>query len=453
VSESIRTSKAQVDVGAVYAKIKWRILPFLMLCYVVAFLDRTNVGVAKLGFAPDLGFDDAAYGMGAGLFYLGYILLEIPSNLWLARVGIRKTLLRIMIVWGACCAALAFMSTPWEYFLLRTLLGCAEAGLFPGILLYLTYWIPSARRASVTALFMASIPISGVVGGPLAALIMRALGNWHHFAGWRWLFIAEGVPAILLGMVAYFYLKEGPASAPWLTPDEIKVVLADLERERMTRRAGRNVHESLRAATLDPQFVAIAALGFALMVSTAGSFLWLPSIIHRSGVTSVSEVGLLSALPFGVGLVAQFMVAAHSDRSCERRWHAVIPAALGAIGWALLPLASGPVPALALLILATSGTLAAMGPYWMLPTLYLSEASVAGGIALVTTIAGFGNFISPILVGELSRATGSLASGQEYFAGVMLLGAALLLGAAPREKRDDSSATDRSATSSARSQR
>jgi MFS family permease len=426
------TPTVRAHVNATYAKIKWRILPFLMVCYIVAFIDRTNIGVAKLGFTHELKFGEGIYGFGAGVFYLGYILLEIPSNLFLARAGIRNTLLRIMLVWGACCMALALMSTPAEYYLLRFLLGAAEAGLFPGILLYVTFWIPAPQRARFTALFMASIPISGILGGPLAGYIMRDFDHWHGIAGWRWLFILEGMPAVLLGIAAYFYLEDGPAQADWLSPREKSDVLAELEAERAAKMGRHEFPQSFAQVLLDRRFYAIAALGFAIMVSIGGAFLWLPTIIQRAGVAEITEVGLLSAVPFAVGLIAQFVVARHSDRTLERRWHAVIPAVLSAVGWGLLPLAArSPAMALMLLILATSGSLAAMGPFWTLPASYLSGAATAGGIALITTVAGFGNFISPILVGQITRITGSLASGQVYFAALLLLGVALLLTGVP----------------------
>jgi MFS family permease len=437
--------QAAVDVHDVYARIKWRILPFLIVCYVVAFIDRTNIGIAKLGFTHDLNFDEGVYGFGAGIFYLGYILLEIPSNLYLSRLGIRKTLMRIMLLWGACCSALALMATASEYYLLRFLLGAAEAGLFPGILFYVTFWIPAARRARITALFMAAIPIAGILGGPLAGAIMHAFGHWHGIPGWRWLFLLEGLPAMLLGIAAYFFLDDGPAQSRWLSAAEKSLVLADLRQEDAVKATADGVRTSFSEVLRDPRFYAIASLGLAIMVSTAGVFLWLPTIIQRTGVHDVVQIGLLSAIPFIAGFAAQFFVARASDRSLERRWHAAIPAILSAVGWALLPLAAGnPSVALLLLTLATAGSLAAMGPYWTLPTVYLSGASVAGGIALITTIAGFGNFISPILVGQLTHRTGSLAAGQIYFAVMLLLGVALFLigGRAPPSKRAAADGSD-----------
>lgn len=425
---AVAVREAQATKDGVYSKIVWRIMPFLIVCYVVAFIDRTNIGIAKLGFVGDLHFDEAIYGFGAGIFYLGYILLEVPSNLYLSRIGIRKTLLRIMVVWGACCAAMALMATPMQYYTLRFFLGAAEAGLFPGILLYVTFWIPPGRRALITALFMASIPIAGMVGTPLGGWIMRSFNAVHSVAAWRWLFLLEGAPAIMLGIAGYLYLDDGPASARWLSPAERSLVYEDLERERTAKAAERDVQQSLNSALKNPRFHAVAALGLALMVSTSGAFLWLPTIVQQSGIRDVGVVGLLSALPFLVGFVAQLLVARSSDRTLERRWHAVIPTVLSAAGWVLLPfVGKDPVLAILLLTLAAAGTLAAMGPYWSLPAAFLTGPSIAGGIALITTIAGFGNFISPILVGYITRYTGSLAAGQIYFGVVLLLGALLLL--------------------------
>jgi MFS family permease len=411
---------------ALYRKVAWRIMPLLVVTYVVAFIDRTNIGFAKLGFMGDLKFGGAVYGFGAGIFYLGYVLLEIPSNLYLHRVGARKTLLRIMLLWGACCTALALVTSPAELYVLRFLLGAAEAGLFPGILLYLTYWIPAERRAGFTALFMAAIPVAGIIGGPLAGAIMHGLDGRLGLHGWQWLFVIEGLPAILLGVVAYLCLDNSPAAARWLSGAERSALLGDLERDRagVAAAPGRPVIAVLR----DPMLYKIALFGSALMISTAGAFLWLPTIIHKAGIKSLVEIGLLTSIPFTVGVVAQILVSRSSDRRRERRWHAVVPALAGALGWGLLPLAANsPVLSIALQTVAISGTFAAMGPFWTVPGLLLTGSAAAAGVALVSTIAGFGNFISPIIVSELAELTGSLGAGQIYFAVLLLLGSSVLL--------------------------
>jgi len=422
--------------SATYRKIVGRLMPLLMLIYVVSFIDRTNIGVAKLQFTKDLGFTEAAYGFGSGIFYLGYILLEIPSNIYLARTGVRKTLLRIMVLWGLCCAAMSFMSQAWHFYGLRFLLGAAEAGLFPGMLLYLSYWIPPGRHARNTAMFMASIPIAGILGGPLAGLIMHNLEGVYGLAGWQWLFAVEGLPAVILGFVAYLYLQDGPAQCGWLSREEKLSIAADLAsqpRNDVMRR-----HDSLASLLFEPRFYAVAFLGCALMVSVSALFLWVPTLIKYTGVKDVVDIGLLSSLPFIVGLVGQWANARHSDRTMERRWHAAVPALIAGSAWPALPLTAGhTVPAMLVITVAAAGTLSAMGPFWSLPATLLSKTTRASGIALITTVAGAGNFFSPILVGWLATRTGSLVIGQHYFGAVLMLGAIfLIIGARPSQAGD-----------------
>jgi MFS family permease len=414
-----------VDPERTYRRIYWRLIPFLMLCYLFASLDRTNIGYAKLQFMERFGFSEAIYGMGAGLFYLGYLLFEVPSNLLLQRIGVRLTLLRIMIVWGLCCALMSVMATKWQFYGLRFLLGVAEAGFFPGVLYYLTRWAPPSRRARLTAMFMASLALSGIVGGPISGQIMSSMDGLAGLAGWQWLFIVEGLPASLLGIVAYYYLAESPASARWLNAGERALVTAEISQHEST--GDQNTRRSFAAVLRLPRFYALAAMSFALTGSTGGLFLWLPTTIRRAGVEDIWTIGLLAAIPFTIGAAVQFIVARSSDRTQERRWHASLAAAMAAAGWAALPFVHGsPALALAAMSVVAAGTLGAMGPFWTLPPTLLPGRALAGIVALVTTAGGFGNFISPIIVGELATSTGSLASGYVYFAIIMLLAAALL---------------------------
>jgi MFS family permease len=427
----------------------WRIMPLLVVCYVVAFLNRQNVGFAKLQFMHDLGFSEAVYGIGAGMFYLGYILCEIPSNLYLAKSGVRKTLLRIMVLWGLCSAAIAFMKGPNQFYILRGLLGAAEAGLFPGVLLYLTYWIPTVRRAYFTALFMFSIGVAGIIGGPISGGIMRWFGGLSGLRGWQWLFLIDGLPSCVLGVVAYFLLSDDPVRAKWLTDSERAVVLCDLEKDRVIEI--RMSHQSFRPALRDYRFYLLLGVAYALLVSTGGIFLWLPTIVRNSGVKSVGDVGLLSSIPFVVGTVAQIAVARHSDKKLERRWHAAIPALVGALGWAMLPVFSkNSALSITMLTLATMGTLAAMGPFWTMPSTIFSGTASAAGIALITTFGGFGGFISPIFVGWMASRTGSLAAGLYYFAAIMLLGAVAAVLVGGQQRSLDSVVADRMQSATAR---
>jgi sugar phosphate permease len=413
------------EADATYRKVLWRIMPFMMLCYVVSFIDRSNVGFAKLHFIADLGFNDAIYGIGAGVFYVGYILFEVPSNMLLHKSGVRKTLLRIMFLWGLFSTAMAFMQTPLHFYVMRFLLGAAEAGMFPGMLLYLTYWVPLNRRARFNALFTASIPLAGIIGGPLSGAIMHACDGMAGMKGWQWLFIIEGLPACLLGVFAYFYLQDAPASSNWLTARQKQIISEDLAQHGARRDHG---EQSYMAALTNPRLYWLAGMGVAVLVSTGGVFFWLPTVIRKTGIDNVMTIGALSVIPFAIALVVQFLNARHSDHTGERRWHVAVPALLAALGWATLPSVQGNVAlSMLMLTLATAGTLGLTGPFWTLPSSFLTGKAAAGGIALLSTFAGVGSVFSPMLVGWLSSTTGSLAMGQYYFAALMLFGAGTVL--------------------------
>jgi sugar phosphate permease len=413
---------APVQIDRIYRKILWRIMPFLVVCYVVAFINRSNIGFAKLQFMGELGFNEAVYGFGAAIFYAGYIVSEVPSNLYLAKSGVRNTLLRIMVLWGLCSAAMAFMKTGHEFYILRTLLGAAEGGLFPGILLYLTFWVPSSRRAQFTAVFMFSVSVSGIIGGPSSGAIMHWLGGIQGLKGWQWLFLVDGLPSCLLGIMAYFFLSDHPSQAGWLGESEKAILLEDLAKDR-EQKAG-NPHRSFGPALRDPRFYLLLAMAYALYSSTTGAFLWVPTIIRDSGIKNVWTVGVLSSIPFLVAATAQFILGRHSDNTLERRWHTVCPALVGAVGWALLPVVSkNPSLSIIVLTLTSAGTLGAMVPFWTMPAGIMSGTAAAAGIAMVSTFGAIGSLFSPMLVGWIASRTGSLAAGQYYFAVVMLLGA------------------------------
>jgi len=425
------------DPDALYRKVLLRLLPMLVIVYIIAYIDRSNVGFAKLGFMRDLGFSDTVFGIGAGVFYAGYMIFEIPSNLMLARIGFRKTLLRIMILWAVCSGLLAAMSSPNTYYFARFLLGAAEAGLFPGVLLYLTYWVPVSRRTRFTAVFMAAIPLSGVISGPLSGLIMHTMDGWNGLKGWQWLFLIEGAPALLFAVVVYFYLRDTPATAQWLTPEERSLIERDLDADR-AKTAGTE-HKSFTDALRSPRFYLLVGMGVALLASASNVSFWLPTIIQRSGVTNVWTIGLMAMAPFIAGVVAQQWVARHSDLHDERRWHAAVCATVSALGWCALPLVSrNPTLSLLALIATAAGTFATMGPFWALPSLYLSRQAAAGGIALISTLAGIGSLISPVIVGWLNEATKTLAAGQYYLAGLLMVGAVTVIAIGPHDRKRQS---------------
>lgn len=422
-SPSELASPAEID--ATFRRVFWRIIPLLIICYILAFVDRANVGFAKLQFMGDLHFSEAVFGFGGGLFYLGYSLFEVPSNLVLARVGARLTLLRIMILWGACSAALAFMTDPLHYYSLRFLLGAAEAGFFPGVLFYLTTWIPVSRRARFTAMFMAAIGISGIIGGPISGAVMHGFEGALGLRGWQWMFLLEGLPACLMGLVAYGVLADSPAGAKWLSSRQREVIQAELAAEANDQQVQR--HHSFGAALADPRFYVLVGMSAGMIAGGAGIFLWLPTMIKQSGITNVSHIGWLSSLPFIVAIIAQQIWARHSDKAGERRWHAALPAFLAGLGWLLVPsVQSSVVLSMLVLTLMATGYLCAMGPFWTMPALYLSGSAAAGGIALITTAGSLAAFFAPSMVGWLATNTGSLAYGQ-YFYGLLMMGGALIL--------------------------
>lgn len=422
----VSTPRTPAQIDATYRLIGWRLIPLLMLGYVSAYIDRSNIGFAKLQFLADLRLTETMYGVGAGLFYLGYCLFEVPSNLMLAKIGARRTFLRIMVLWSLCSIALAFITDATHFYVLRFLLGAAEAGFFPGVLFFLSQWAPASRRARFTALFMAAMALSGIIGGPLAGLIMHSLDGLAGLKGWQWLFVVEGSPGCVLGLLSYWLLADRPADAKWLSETQKRWIAEDLAAESSARGVTRQ--HSLRGALRDPRLYVLAMMSIALISGIGGISLWLPTIVRDSGVTDIFHIGLLSALPYIVAVIVQQWVARSSDRRQERRWHAALPAAVAALGWFLLPIVQDVTwLALGVLTLMTAGSFGATGPFWSLPATYLSGTAAAGGIAIVTTFGGISGFFSPILVGWTATATGSLASGQIYYGTLMALGAAVLI--------------------------
>jgi ACS family tartrate transporter-like MFS transporter len=414
-----------LEAGRVTAKVTRRLIPFLFLLYIVAFLDRVNVGFAALQMKSDLGFGDAVYGFGAGIFFIGYFLFEVPSNLILERVGPRFWIARIMFTWGLISCAMMFVEGEAGFYALRFLLGVAEAGFFPGMVLYLTYWFPAAERARAVALFMTATAMAGVIGGPIsgALLEMDGLGGLE---GWQWLFLLEGLPAVGLAFVVLAFLTDRPEEAHWLLPEERSWLIARLAEERATveRAHGRT---ALRHALADARVWSLGLLYFALVLSIYAVSLWLPQIVAGLAQMSDFEVGVVSAIPYVVASIGMVVVGAHSDRSGERRWHIALPALVGAVGFAASAGFEHPVLALASLSLAALGIWSALGPFWTLPTAFLSGTAAAGGIAFVNSIGNLGGFAGPWALGLLKEATGSFAPGLLLLALSLVVVAALAL--------------------------
>jgi ACS family phthalate transporter-like MFS transporter len=419
---------AQPRTEAVYRKVTWRLLPFLFICYVFAYLDRANIGFAHLQFSRDIGLSDAAFGLGVGLFYVGYMLFEVPSNLWLARVGVRKTLMRIMALWGIVSAGTAFVQTPTQFYIARVLLGAAEAGFFPGVILYFTYWFPAARRARVTSIFMTAICVSGILSGPVSGWILNSMSGLLGYNGWQWLFLLEGFPSVIAGVFAYVYLTDRPEQATWLSDDEKALLLAELNRDAQTKAA--RAHGSIWAALKEPKFYFLTFAYFSVPWASIVVHIWAPSVIQKSGVSNYWHIGLLSAIPYVVGAVAMYLLGRNSDRMLERRWHFMASALMAALGVALLPAAANHAGILvALLCIATAGYLGMLSLFWTIPPAYLSSTAAASGIGLISSLGQFGGISAPSVIGYASTHFGSSAVGLYAVAFVSILGGlAVVLG-------------------------
>lgn len=418
------------ETARVYRKISLRLVPFLFICYVASYLDRINIGFAQLQMKQDLGFSDAVYGLGAGIFFFGYALFEVPSNLLLEKFGARRTLLRIMLLWGLTSAGMMFVSTPGQLYAARFLLGLFEAGFFPGIILYFTYWYPSYMRAKIIALFMSGMAVSGIIGGPLSGWIMNDMAGVNGWAGWQWMFLLEGLPAVLLGLLVWFMLCDRPGDAKWLSASEKDVVERTLQRDRQT--LGPAHHGGLGAALRDPKIYILAFAYFTFIAGTYVITFWLPTIVKGFGLTDPLQIGLLTAIPYVIGAIGMVMLGKHSDRARERRWHCAGAAFLGGAGLVAASFLAGNLPlALVALSLATVGIFATMPLFWAMPTAYLSGPAAAGGIALINSIGLIGGFVSPFVIGWMKTVTGSVNDGLYFVTALMVIGAIALLAGVP----------------------
>jgi D-galactonate transporter len=415
-----------------YRRVTWRLIPFLFACYVAAYLDRVNVGFAKLQMLADLQMSETAYGIGAGIFFIGYFLFEVPSNLILHRTGARAWIARIMVTWGLLSAATMWVTSATAFYALRFLLGIAEAGFFPGIVLYLTQWYPAPRRARIMALFMTAIAISGVIGGPVSGWILSEMAGKNGWAGWQWLYLLEGIPAVLLGVATYFYLDDSIEGARWLPDDEKAVLRAQLRADP----AGEE-HVSVMATLRDSRVVLLAALYFCSILGLYGLAFWLPQLIRTLGVAEPWRVGMLSAIPYGVATVAMVLAGQSSDRRGERRWHLVGSALIGALG--LVGAAwfrTEPVAGMIAFSVAAAGILSLPPLFWTIPTTLLRGVSAAAGIAAINSVGNLSGFVSPYMIGAITDATGEATIGLYVLAASLVASAGLSIAAtAPPTRR------------------
>jgi len=402
----VSTNDGDTIERATMRKVTWRLVPFLMVCYFFALLDRVNVGFAGLQMNRDLGFTPAVFGLGASLFFVSYFLVEVPSNLALQRYGARRWIARIMITWGLVSALMALVVGPYSFYGMRLLLGAAEAGFFPGVLLFLTYWFPSQYRARIVAIFMTSIPIASFLGSPMSALLleMNGLGG---LKGWQWLFILEGVPTMLLGIVCLFFLTDRPSQARWLSEAQRTWLNQRIEGEAAKRKA--IGHLSLLQLARNKYFIVMAVVASGASAAGTSLSIWQPQLLKTFGLTTL-QTGFVNSIPYGLATIAMILWGRHSDRTQERRWHTavallLIAGGLGAISFAPQMI----VPIVFLLSLALIGAYSFKGPFWALTSSWLSASTVAAGLAGINAIANLvgGGMIS--LIGVIKEATGSFA--------------------------------------------
>ena len=428
IDQAIAAAGSTAEEDAIYRKVGWRVLPLLVVCFIFAYFDRVNISFAKLQMQGDLSLSDAAYGLGASIFFVGYFIFEVPSNIIMHRVGAKRWIARIMITWGLASTAMMFARSETSFYVLRFLVGAAEAGFLPGVILYFTYWFPARRRARINAWFMTSIAISGVIGGPLAGWIMTHFAGMNGWAGWQWLFLLEGLPTVLLGLVVLLLLDNRIEDAKWLSSAEKRLLRASVDRE-----AGHAEHNFI-AALRQPGTALLALIYMFMLMGLYGLTFWMPQLIKNTGITSPLNIGLLTAIPYAAAGVAMLLIGASSDRSGERRWHLGLTVAVGGLGYicsAYFGASTG--LAMAALTVAAVGVIGCLPVFWTLPPKFLTGTAAAGGIALINSIGNLGGIISPYMVGKVHDMTGSTQVGLYVIAGVTLLAAALILFALPRQ--------------------
>jgi ACS family tartrate transporter-like MFS transporter len=404
-------------------RIWWRIVPFIMLLYFIAYIDRVNIGFASLQMKGDLGFSASILGFGAGIFFWGYFIFEVPSNIILHKVGARIWITRVMLTWGIISGLMAFVQGTTSFYVMRFLLGAAEAGFFPGIILYLSYWFPARHRAGVTAFFMAAAPISTALGSPISAALLEMDGVMGMH-GWQWMFVLEAIPAVILGFVVFFYMTDKPEKAKWLKDDE-RAWLVNAMNEEAAKK-GNAVHHGIVSGMFNPRVLALALIYFGTSAGLYTLGIWAPQIIKQLGVSSMT-VGFLNAIPPAVSVLAMVWWSRHSDRTGERTWHVILACLAASVGLVLAAGVNSMVGLIAALTLVNIGISCAKPPLWSMPTTFLSGAAAATGIATINAIGNMGGFVGPAMIGWLKDRTGSFSGGLYFVAGLLLLSAVLTL--------------------------
>jgi MFS family permease len=411
-----------------YAKVDLRLIPFLFLCYILAYLDRVNVGFAKLQMLKDLSMSDAAFAAGAGIFFIGYFFFEVPSNVLLKKFGARMWIARIMISWGIISSLTIFVTNEWTFYSLRFILGIAEAGFFPGIIFYLTLWYPSHLRSSRTAWFVSAIAVSGVIGNPVSGLIMDLFSNSLGLAGWQWLFLAEGIPSILVGFIVIFYLDSSIEEATWLNPDEKSLLAANILAEDKHK-----LDHKLGDAFTSFKVWVLCAIYFTLMIGLYGIAFWLPTIVKAFGVKGYLDIGLISAIPYGVSVIGMILLSNNSDRTGERRLHYVANVTAGALGLVLSGVyAHNPWASIVFLSIGTLGVIGSMPLFWPMPSAFLAGTAAAAGIGIVNSIGNLGGYVGPNVPIWVKAFSDDPSAALYVIAAVLIVGAALVLAFIPK---------------------
>ncbi|MCJ2080955.1 MFS transporter [Methylobacterium sp. J-090] len=418
---------------ATMRRVSWRLVPFICLLYFIAFIDRVNIGFAALTMNKDLGFSSAVFGFGAGVFFFGYFLFEVPSNIVLDKVGARLWIARVMITWGMISGAFAFVQGETSFYVLRFLLGAAEAGFFPGIILYLTYWFPARYRAGVVSLFMAAAPVSVVLGSPISSALLEMEGvlGLH---GWQWMFIIEAIPAVILGVVVLFYMTDRPEKAKWLPEDQRGWLVAEMNAEHARKQVA--AKHGILAGMADPRVLALALVYFGTSAGLYTLGIWAPQIIKSFGLSTMA-VGFLNGVPPTLAIIAMILWARHSDRTGERTWHVVIACLVASIGLMLAGGAASTVAVIAALSLVNVGISAAKPPLWAMPTMFLSGSAAAVGIATINSIGNLGGFVGPWAIGWIKDRTGSFTGGLIFVAALLVLSAIVTLVVARAGRRPE----------------
>jgi D-galactonate transporter len=421
------TAAAHAEARA-YRTITWRIMPFLFFCYVLAYVDRVNVGFAKLQMQQDLGMSDSVYGLGAGIFFLGYFLFEVPANLILQKIGARLWIGPLMMAWGIVSACTLFVRDAGSFYVLRFVLGIIESGFFPGVILYLTYWFTQKRRARMVALFMSAVPIAGIVAGPISGWILDRMADAGRLSGWQWLFLLEGIPSVLAGLVTLVYLTDRPSDAKWLTGDQQRLVQRGLDEEDARKRQAGGSGHRLADAFRSPLVWMLSLAYFGMAGGNYGITFWLPQIIKDTITSDPQAIGWISTIPWVSSIVAMNLWGRHSDLTGERRWHLTLAAAVGAVALAASAIPGIPGPAgIAALTIASSALMCQFAVFWALPTAILAGSAAAAGIAWINSIGNLAGYASPHAVGFIRDQTHSMLPAMLMLAGLQLVTAVIAL--------------------------